>query len=161
MEKVIDYKIDAIDVAKWLLSNDRNGVGFSNKQLQKLLFLSYGFYLALYNDDADNINTALFRNEFQAWIHGPVHPTIYRNFKQFGFNKIIYNGKININDNKVLTVLDFVIKEYGNLTGYELENMSHNLNSWVKARKNLSSFENSTEPIKDEDIYEDFIKYVK
>lgn len=161
MKKEIEYKAQAVEIAKWFLSNDRNGVGFSNKQLQKLLFLSYGFYLALYNDSAENITNALFKNEFEAWIHGPVYPSIYRDFKKFGFNKIIYKDEININDSKVLTVLDFIIKNFGNLAGYELENMSHNLNSWVKVRKNLDPFENSTEPINDVDIFNDFIQYVK
>lgn len=76
MERVIEYKTKPIDIAKWFLSNDRNGIGYSNKQLQQLLFLSYGFYLALYNDNSNNINTSLFKNEFQAGIQGPVYQSI-------------------------------------------------------------------------------------
>ena len=161
MERVIEYKTKPIDIAKWFLSNDRNGIGYSNKQLQKLLFLSYGFYLALYNDNSNNINTSLFKNEFQAGIQGPVYQSIYQNFKQFGFNKIIYRDQIEINDHKVLKVLDFIIKEFGNLTGYELENISYNLNSWVQARNGLDSSKASNEPIKDTDIFNDFKQYIK
>ncbi len=161
MERVIEYKTKPIDIAKWFLSNDRNGIGYSNKQLQQLLFLSYGFYLALYNDNSNNINTSLFKNEFQAGIQGPVYQSIYQNFKQFGFNKIIYRDQIEINDHKVLKVLDFIIKEFGNLTGYELENISYNLNSWVQARNGLDSSKASNEPIKDTDIFNDFKQYIK
>ena len=161
MERVIEYKTKPIDIAKWFLSNDRNGIGYSNKQLQKLLFLSYGFYLALYNDNSNNINTSLFKNEFQAGIQGPVYQSIQQNFKQFGFNKIIYRDQIEINDHKVLKVLDFIIKEFGNLTGYELENISYNLNSWVQARNGLDSSKASNEPIKDTDIFNDFKQYIK
>ena len=161
MERVIEYKTKPIDIAKWFLSNDRNGIGYSNKQLQQLLFLSYGFYLALYNDNSNNINTSLFKNEFQAGIQGPVYQSIQQNFKQFGFNKIIYRDQIEINDHKVLKVLDFIIKEFGNLTGYELENISYNLNSWVQARNGLDSSKASNEPIKDTDIFNDFKQYIK
>lgn len=161
MERVIEYKTKPIDIAKWFLSNDRNGIGYSNKQLQQLLFLSYGFYLALYNDNSNNINTSLFKNEFQAGIQGPVYQSIYQNFKQFGFNKIIYRDQIEINDHKVLKVLDFIIKEFGNLTGYELENISYNLNSWVQARNSLDSSKASNELIKDTDIFNDFKQYIK
>lgn len=161
MERKINYKTNALEVSKWFLSNDKKGDGFSNKQLQKLLFLSYGFYLVLFNDDPKEISSALFKNKFEAWIHGPVYPSIYREFKQFGFNKILYSGEVKIEDEQIIKVLDFVIKNFGNLTGYELENISHNLNSWVKARGNLDSFESSNKKIDDVDIFGDFVKYVK
>ncbi|MGQ0563752.1 MAG: Panacea domain-containing protein [Gemmobacter sp.] len=46
-------------------------------QLQKLLYFCHASYLV-------TTRQPLVAGSFEAWEHGPVHPTVYRSFKRFG-----------------------------------------------------------------------------
>src|SRR5688572_18511108 len=69
----------ALDVAKYLLSLQDEEVGdsISNLKLQKLLYYAQGFHLAEHG-------RALFEERIEAWQHGPVIPTVYPEFKDYG-----------------------------------------------------------------------------
>lgn len=54
----------------------------SNRELQKILYLAQGFYLATEGEP-------LFPDEFQAWKHGPVNTSIYHKFKGYGYLPIM------------------------------------------------------------------------
>lgn len=58
-------------------------------KLQKLLFFAYGIHLTLYDEP-------LFEDEyFEAWQHGPVLRSVYKEFKNFGNdNPIIRNYRV-------------------------------------------------------------------
>ena len=49
--------------------------------IQKYVYFSHGWYLALRNDP-------LIRERICAWNYGPVIPTLYHSFKQFGSGPI-------------------------------------------------------------------------
>ncbi|MFP5528706.1 Panacea domain-containing protein, partial [Peptococcus simiae] len=51
-----------IDVANWFLSKD----SMTHKKIQKLCYYAQAWYCALYD------GTPLFKEEIQAWVHGPV-----------------------------------------------------------------------------------------
>lgn len=55
--------------------------GLSNRELQKLLYLAQGFYIA-------RTGEPLFVEDFHAWRHGPVHSGIYHKFKAYGYQSI-------------------------------------------------------------------------
>lgn len=67
------------EVADHLLASSTYGL--SNRELQKLLYIAQGFYLA-------RTGEPLFAEDFQAWRHGPVHSGIYHKFKEFGYHSI-------------------------------------------------------------------------
>jgi uncharacterized phage-associated protein len=50
-------------------------------KLIKLVYIGYGWYLAL-------IGKKLFNENIEAWQHGPVIPSLYHEFKHFGSNRI-------------------------------------------------------------------------
>lgn len=56
-------------------------VGLSNRELQKLLYLAQGFYLA-------ETGQELFADDFAAWKFGPVHSGIFQRYKEYGYQVI-------------------------------------------------------------------------
>lgn len=58
-----------------ILYFQEHGEPLTNLKLQKLLYYAKGWYLALYDKP-------LFNDKIEAWVHGPVVPSIYHAFKQ-------------------------------------------------------------------------------
>jgi uncharacterized phage-associated protein len=67
------------EIADHILAN--TPYGLTNRELQKLLYLAQGFYLA-------QTGEALFQEDFQAWKHGPVNSSIFHKYKQYGYHGI-------------------------------------------------------------------------
>ena len=59
----------------------QEGVPLTAMKLQKLVYIAYGWHLAL-------TNKKLFTEEIEAWKHGPVVPSLYHEFKHFRKNPI-------------------------------------------------------------------------
>ena len=63
----------------------------SKYKLQKLLYYTQGFHLAIYG-------VPLFEEKLIAWEHGPVVKEVYDKFKEFGSNAIsVPDTKITLN----------------------------------------------------------------
>lgn len=138
------------DVAKWFLHTEP----MTHKKLQKLLYFSYGIYLAQNNENEYKLEKALFKNNFQAWVHGPVDPMIYSLYKNNGINYLyIENIETFDFDTEVMNALNKTMEIYGDYSADELENISHNQAPWRKARKGLLPIEASNELLSDIDIY--------
>ena len=60
---------------------DADGVSVTPMKLQKLLFFCHADYL-------NNYNEPLLQHGFEAWDYGPVIPSLYAEFKEFGSRKI-------------------------------------------------------------------------
>ena len=58
---------DIRKVAQYFLSKE----SMSHKKLQKLCYYAQAWYLA-------NYGKPLMPNRFEAWVHGPVSPDLYR-----------------------------------------------------------------------------------
>lgn len=116
----------AHDVAKYFVSlvDEEAGDSISNLKLQKLLYYAQGAHLALYDEP-------LFREPIKAWIHGPVVPSVYHEYKPFGAGPIKVE-KVNFDDYSapVREVLDEVNSVYGQFTAGKLRAMTHNEPPW-------------------------------
>lgn len=155
MEKNIAVK-DIIDIVNWFLYKQP----MTHKKLQKMLYFSYGIYLFKRNTNVDNLNNFLFTNKFQAWVHGPVDPYVYQIYKNSGIKLIsIEDYNDNKLDKKVTEILEEVMDKYSNFSADELEEMTHNQIPWKNARKELASWEPSSNPILDKDIYYAFLEF--
>ena len=89
-------------------------------QLQKLVFISHGWMLAIFDLE-------LFREPIKAGIHGPIELKVYKKFKKFGCNHIDRSFK-NLShcfDKDELDVLSQVIAIYGDYNGFQLSNITH------------------------------------
>lgn len=146
------------DVINWFLSKD----SMSPKKLQKLLYYAYSWTLTLQNEDVDDLGNKLFASKFEAWVHGPVIPSVYQDYRGYGYQNIpqkIENGIIF--DDEIEDVLQQVWEEYGDYTGNQLETITHQEDPWLNAREGYSPVERCNVPITDEDIFEYYIQQVE
>jgi len=130
--------LSAFDVAKyfiWKSSQEKRPI--TNKKLQKLVYYSYAWYLA-----SNSGKKRLFPERIEAWIHGPVIPDLYYQYKEFGFGPIDprLGAEEGITGNKK-TLLDEIWDEYGKLDADTLEALAHSEPPWREARKNLDKDE--------------------
>lgn len=135
------------DIANWFLHKE----SMTNKKLQKMCYYAQAWYAALY----DNI---LFDERVEAWVHGPVIPKLYKKYKSYGWDLIPkFNNEIDFCE-EVLELLESVYATYCDLTGYELELLTHSEAPWINARKGLSRFTPSNNLISHKDMHDFYLK---
>jgi uncharacterized phage-associated protein len=128
---------DMNTVANWFLSKS----AMSHKKLQKLCYYAEAWHLALYN-------SPLFKEcHFEAWVHGPVCPKLYDQYKGYGWADIPRRSNKPVIDPETDEFLDIVYTTYGEFSGHQLENISHNETPWLKAREGLEEWEASSKII--------------
>ncbi|MEC3885513.1 type II toxin-antitoxin system antitoxin SocA domain-containing protein [Halobacillus sp. HZG1] len=99
-------------------------------------------------------NRYLFKEDFEAWVHGPVSPELYYNYKKYRSKDIqddVKKPNINPDDAKVI---EAVWQIYGEKDGKFLENKTHNEKPWKETRSGLSYYESSNKIIPKEKIKE-------
>ena len=116
------------DVAKWFLSRQ----SMEHKKLQKLCYYGQAWHCALEGQP-------LFCERIEAWVHGPVIPVLYQEYKSYGWQKIpqVKDFDEGIFSSGTLEVLRAVYDTYGDFTGMQLENLTHGEIPWQKARGDL------------------------
>ena len=105
----------------------------SNLKLNKLIYLAFGIAYGYYN-------RLLVKEPIQAWRLGPVIPSIYHEFKRYGYGKIkklsyIDNPltdersypMIEEDDKEAIDSLETVKKEYGYMSASELIDYTHEI----------------------------------
>ncbi|MFZ4863970.1 Panacea domain-containing protein [Sphingobacterium sp. Mn56C] len=140
---------------------NQKGDTVSHKKLQKLLYYVEAWHLV-------NFGKPILEEEFQAWVHGPVIPELYQKLKDFGFNdlKVINEEeetvdkeiesiiqKNGLDENKVEFIYS-VLDNYGSLSSFELELLSHSEKPWIDARGNCAPHERCTTVISKETMLE-------
>lgn len=138
----MDY-IGVLDVAEFFLSKE----SMSPKKLQKLTYYAEAWHQTL-------LDEPLIHDEsFQAWVHGPVAPKLYREYKRFGWNCIPKVDKVTAKfSDKTLELLESVWETYGDQDGNSLEALTHSETPWRNARVGLQPNENSNVVISTEDM---------
>lgn len=134
-------KTTVLKVADAFLSME----SMSHKKLQKLCYYAYSWYYALYNKH-------LFKNSFEAWVHGPVDPGLYHEYKSSGWLSIPKKNLDSDFDKEVFEFVHHVYESYGHLDGDELEYLTHTEDPWKNARGDLPDFAPSNNPITDKEI---------
>ena len=131
------------DVADWFLSKEP----MPPKKLQKLCYYYKAWGLALYDEDF------LPDSQFEAWVHGPVNPRLYRKYKSFYWRDIPQktdnSGKFTEHE---LDVLESVWSSYGSMTANALEAQTHAEIPWRNARAGIDEFANCTRVIRNRDM---------
>ena len=124
---------------------NQKGEDVSHKKLQKLVYYVEAWHLV-------HLNSSIVDEDFEAWIHGPVVPELYRELKDFGFNNIdVINDEFDTIDEELkaiikrngitdeqMELIHSVLDKYANLSAFELEILSHNEKPWLDAREGLS-----------------------
>ena len=62
------------------------GLTSCNLKLQKLVYYAQAWHLALRD-------VPLFEEDFEAWVHGPVIPALYQEYKKFGWRPILEGSR--------------------------------------------------------------------
>lgn len=129
-------------VADFLLDECRErGEVLTNLKLQKLLYYSQAWYLALNNK-------ALFEEDFEAWVHGPVLPSQYYRFRGHQWRPIddliIHPGHISFD---ISSHLCEIVDVFGSESAVALELMTHQERPWIKARGGIARDEPSNSKI--------------
>jgi len=108
----------------------KSSTPISNLKLQKLLYYVQGWSLALFGK-------ASFYEEVQAWVHGPVVPAAFYEYKHFRWNPISIPAEEIPMDSKELEHIQNVLNVYGDLSATQLESISHEESPWIDARRGL------------------------
>lgn len=141
----------ASGVAKYFIwKASKEGKSITNKKLQKLLYYAQGWYLAVKD-------RPLFKEDIQAWVHGPAIPSVYEQYKQFGYEGI--NILVNTEEISPLMkddLLNEVWKVYGKYDAEYLEMLTHNEKPWQKAREGLDAGDASSNIIPKDEMQEFF-----
>ncbi|PGQ52659.1 Panacea domain-containing protein [Bacillus cereus] len=144
-----------MDVAKYLINQSRPGTqeNITNLKLQKLLYYAQGFCLAIKEK-------ALFEEDIEAWVHGPVVPEVYSEFKGYTYNDIdgIYDENEIVLTKEEIDLLDNMWKIFQSYSGKVLEEMTHNEEPWINARNGLGVLDYSNHVIEKTIIQQYFKK---
>jgi uncharacterized phage-associated protein len=105
----------------------------THKKLQKLCYYSQAWSYALKN-------RPIINDEFQAWVHGPVCPTLYDKYAGSGFEDIYPDAfapraRFTADERELL---ESVLETYGASTGNALEVLTHSEPPWIIARGGLA-----------------------
>jgi uncharacterized phage-associated protein len=139
---------------------NEKGDTVSHKKLQKLLYYVDAWHLV-------NFGEPILKEDFQAWIHGPVVPELYHELKEFGFNDLtVINEEEETVDKEIEAIIakngiedkvDFiysVLDNYGSLSSFDLELLSHSEKPWIDARGNCLPHERCTNVISKDSMLE-------
>jgi len=147
---------NALDVAKYFLCRvDRDaGDTISALKLQKLVYYAQAWSLVLRNKP-------LFREDLQAWPHGPVVYEVWDYYKAYKHTDIPApkQCKLNFSDTEQ-EVLEEVWNAYGELSARQLEKLTHSEEPWIEARKGLDPSAKSQEVISHETMKSYYEKYL-
>lgn len=116
----------ALDIAHKIIVKAANSEFESlvcNMKLQKMLYYMQGFHLAYFE-------TPLFKEDIEAWMYGPVVPSIYEKFKSNGNAGIQYDGKIITLTKEEEDLFNEVYRVYENFSAIGLMNLTHSEPPW-------------------------------
>lgn len=125
------------DLADWFLAKEP----MTQKKLQKLCYYAVAWGYALMD------RHIVENDEFQAWVHGPVSPTLFTKYHDRGWTEITSNKPAPKFPKVVEELLESVWSTYGSKDGTELEALSHTEQPWREARAGLSPTDRSTNTI--------------
>ncbi len=134
-------------IANWFLSKE----SMSHKKLQKMCYYAYCWNWVLNGNQ-------LFPEKFQAWVHGPVCPKLYKKYRGNGWKDLpMFEGDVVIPED-VEGVLDEVMFAYGHLNGNQLETLTHQEQPWLEARDGVGPLDASVAVLNDTTIRDYYTK---
>jgi len=112
----------AFEVANAFLKlAERDGVTLTNLRLQKLVYIAFGYYVAVFNE-------RMFDDEIQAWYFGPVIPNLYRALKKYGADEVtnyIDEEDAIEEDSPEMKIIESVWDSYKDFDAIQLSNLTH------------------------------------
>lgn len=139
----------ALTIAKWFI----NELYPEPLKLQKLLYLAQGFSYAFYDHE-------IFEDEMEAWVHGPVVPSVYHEYSKYKYSPIKIKYELPEFDEETKEVLEYVKENFAKYDAKFLEEMTHNQEPWILSREGLDPDERSDKTISKTSIANYFISLI-
>ncbi|MCY4185983.1 MAG: DUF4065 domain-containing protein [Rhodobacteraceae bacterium] len=157
MAQTVTEGYSAKHIANYFLSKYMGKI--TPLKLQKLVYIAHGWHMAYHG-----VNKPLVSDEnVEAWKHGPVFPSLYHHFKDFGnltinryaekvefdqdgnkkFWKSPYKKsipQIRSNDISTINLLDRIWEVYGGYSGVYLSNLCHQQGTpWAESKSQIKN----------------------
>lgn len=136
---------NVLDICRYIINYSNSHLnGISNLKLQKILYFVQAYFLKMTKEPC-------FSENIEAWDFGPVVPTAYHNFKQFGALNIpsistyleydinnIWGVKRKTFDENIINEedkkrIDSILKMFRDYSATSLVDLTHNQAPWRKA----------------------------
>lgn len=127
--------IKPLDVVKVLIRlqnfDEDCGDVITNLKAQKLVYYAQGMSYALLGDQ-------LFEEDFEAWLHGPVIPSLYESLKQFGNSQLEIDTEYDdrLFSDQQLDIIVRTYKTFGQYSAWKLRDMTHQEAPWKNTKRN-------------------------
>ena len=125
--QIADFFLSTIDTSK--------GDTISPLKLQKLVYYAQAWHYTLFGKP-------LFKEKIEAWVNGPVVPSLYSRFASTTKHRNIDISKIQLEKVKfpeqTNQLLNEIVLVYGERSGSYLEDLTHSEAPWIKARGTIS-----------------------
>ena len=132
-----------LDIAQWFLSKE----SMTPKKLQKLSYYAEAWSNALFE------RNLISDDSFEAWVHGPVSPKLYNEYKVYKWQEIPEKeDNSSVFKDEDLDLLESVWVTYGHNSANDLEALTHTESPWINARIGLNEDESSNNIISTEDM---------
>lgn len=162
-KRIFDIKQVARYIALSLMTKQMT---VSPLKLQKLLYYAQSWSMVFFGRERQ-----LFNDVPQAWVNGPVYPTIYNQWRdrnmcdhlqpedfQTTNKKMVEAFQETTNsmalDDDEISLLEQIVLKYGCKTQNYLISLTHSEQPWCEKRKGLKPFEKSTQPLSLDTMYE-------
>lgn len=137
----MNNKLNPIDVSKYIINYlNEKSYPVNHLKLQKLLYYIEAWYTVFTGSN-------LFEEQIEAWQHGPVIRKVWDYFK----NKSILYDNLKISkgfelkaSKEQIEIINDVLDEYGDKTGYYLETLTHSEEPWKIARRKNKYIDKNT-----------------
>lgn len=111
------------EIANYFISKYGKGNNLTPMKLIKLVYIAYGWYLALTKGEK------LVQEQPQAWNLGPVFPSLYEALKNYGNKEVNDLIPITVSsdlfDKSLEKFLNIIWQSYGNYDGIYLSSITH------------------------------------
>lgn len=146
----------ALKVAEQILAKAaQKRIPVCNLKLQKLMYYSQGYHLAI-------MKSPLFNEEIEAWDHGPVVNPVYFKYRDYGKAPIALAVEYEEDEGlpeETAQVIDFVMEKYSHREAWDLRNRTHREKPWIDHQSPEGQREN--EVIPKAELQEFFVGEVK
>ena len=134
-----------LETAGWF----RSKASMDHKKIQKLCYYAQAWSLVL-NDRAP-----LFDGEFEAWAHGPVNRRLWNKLEEYGYvsvpsDALPLSGSFSDKEQEILVC---VWDTYGDMTGFQLEDLTHDEEPWRITRGDTPYYAPSTAIISQDSMH--------
>ena len=134
--------------------------GIAHMKLQKLVYCTYGWWLAARGPDAERLTS----DRPEIWKHGPVFGNLYRVLQEFGRKPIKSPQSVGpfskpdaLDEGDGRDIVNWIWNRYGHLSGVALSEMAHEPGSpWHRLAVESEFMVAYNTPIPDQYIYEEF-----